>query len=207
MLVCLGTPPLRPGSLEPLRRPPLRSGLDARRRGGPTADGTMPLSPYVARNIWRPRLRAELCCPRPNVRGRCMGIGAYQRNTISARLTALEPHAARLVRHRPRLAIQRPNAIEHASLEFRADLDVHVRPSRATHGRTAARRSRMSNQPKICCADDSTIGNTAFPTGRDQHASSQMRLRAQRGTQHSSARNIGRHSARAGAQPRTTACH
>jgi hypothetical protein len=55
-----------------------------------------------------------------------MGIGAYQRNTISARLTALEPHAARLVRHRPRLAIQRPNAIEHASLEFRADLDVHV---------------------------------------------------------------------------------
>jgi hypothetical protein len=50
----------------------------------------------------------------------------------------------------------------------------------------------MSNQPKICCTDDSTIGNAAFPTGRGQHATSQMRLRAQRGTQHSPARSIGR---------------
>ncbi len=62
----------------------------------------------------------------------------------------------------------------------------------------------MSNQPKICCANDSTIGNAAFPTGRDQHASSQMRLRAQRGTQHSSARNIGRRSDRASVIVRRT---
>ena len=64
----------------------------------------------------------------------------------------------------------------------------------------------MSNQPKICCADDSTIGNVAFPTGRGQHASSQMRLRAQRGTQHSSARTIGRQSDGALLQRPTVEC-
>ena len=35
--------------------------------------------------------------------------------------------AAWLARHRPGLAIRRPNAIEHASLEFRPGLDRHVR--------------------------------------------------------------------------------
>jgi hypothetical protein len=33
---------------------------------------------------------------------------------------------ARLVRHRPGLVSRRPNASEHASLEFRAGLDLHV---------------------------------------------------------------------------------
>jgi hypothetical protein len=55
----------------------------------------------------------------------------------------------------------------------------------------------VANQPKICCADDSAIGKAAFLTSRGQHAASQMRLRAQRGRQHSSARNIGRHMLRA----------
>jgi hypothetical protein len=54
------------------------------------------------------------------------GIGAYQRNIISTRLTARATRTAWLVRHRPGLAIRRPNAIERASLEFRAGFDVHV---------------------------------------------------------------------------------
>jgi hypothetical protein len=48
--------------------------------------------------------------------------------------------------------------------------------------------------PRLCCADDSTIGNAAFPKGRGQHVNSQMRLRAHGGTQHSSSRDIGRQS-------------
>ena len=74
-------------------------------------------------------LRAELCWPRPNVGAVAGGIGAYRRNIISARLTASRAtRTARLVRHRPGLAIRRPNTIEHASLEFRAGLNVHVSP-------------------------------------------------------------------------------
>jgi hypothetical protein len=65
------------------------------------------------------------------------------------------------------------------------------------HQPRRARGSRAVNRPKLCCVGDSTIGNAAFPTGRRQHASSQMRLRARRGTQHSSSRNIGRQLDRA----------
>jgi len=96
---------------------------------------------------------------------------------------------ARLVRHRPGLVSRQPNAGEHASLEFRAGLDVHV--SRVERLMVGPQRDGRDVKPaEICCADESTIGDAAFPTGRGQHASSQMRLRAQRGTQHNSARNI-----------------
>ena len=67
------------------------------------------------------------------------------------------------------------------------------------HPPRRARGSRAVNRPKIVlrCRATSTIGNAAFLAGRRQHASSQMRLRARRGTQHSSSRNIGRHMLRA----------
>jgi hypothetical protein len=60
------------------------------------------------------------------MRAPLQGIGAYQRNIIRPVDGSRATRTARLVRHRPRLAIQRPNGIERASLEFRAGLDVHV---------------------------------------------------------------------------------
>jgi hypothetical protein len=137
-------------------------------------------------------LRAELCCPRPNVRGRSRGIGAYQRNMISARLTALGPRARRGscdTGHVCRFGgPTRSSTHRLGSVLAPTNMSAESSDSWSDRSATVA----MSNQPKISCADDSTIETPHFPTGRDRHASSQMRLRAQRGTQHSSARNIGR---------------
>ena len=65
--------------------------------------------------------------PRPNV-GPLQGVDAYQPNMIRPGDGSRATRTARLVRHRPGLAIRRPTAIEHASLEFRAARDVHVSP-------------------------------------------------------------------------------
>ena len=67
-----------------------------------------------------------------------------------------------------------------------------AKPGRCRTSRAVRVAREASTGPRLCCADDSTIGNDAFPTGRGQHASSQMRLRAHGDTQHSSSRNIGR---------------
>ena len=66
--------------------------------------------------------------PSAECRRRRGGLGAYQRKHNFGRVTTLRAtRTAWLVRHRPRLAIRRPNAIEHASLEVSASLDLHVR--------------------------------------------------------------------------------
>ena len=144
----------------------------------------------------------DLCCVQNYVAlGRMwaplQGIGAYQRNIISARLTALEPRARRGwcdTGHAWRFGGPTRSSTHRLSSVL-ASTYTSAQSSDSWSDRSAT--VAISNQPKICCADDSTIGNTAFPTGRGQHASSQMRIRAQRGTQHSPARNIGRHVLRA----------
>jgi len=64
---------------------------------------------------------------------------------------------ARLVR--PGLAIGGLDAIEHESLDWAGHVRRGQHGTRAMCGCTAARRS---DQLKICCADDSTIGNAVF---------------------------------------------
>jgi hypothetical protein len=152
-------------------------------------------------------VRAELCWPRPNVGALAGGIGAYQRNMISARLTARATRTARLVRHGHAWRFGGPTRSSTDRLSsVLASTYMSAESSDSWSDRSAT--VAMSNQPRICCPDDSTIRNAAFPTGRDQHASRQMRLRAQRSTQNSSARNIdaqrldpegARHRQRAGA--------
>jgi hypothetical protein len=57
---------------------------------------------------------------------RCRGSGVPSQHSLGG-LKALEEREQRGSScQRPDSAIRRPNAIEHASLEFRAGLDVHV---------------------------------------------------------------------------------
>src|SRR5450631_2464434 len=73
-------------------------------------------------------LRAELCCPRPNVGAVAGDRGLAAQHNFGPVDGSRATRTAWLVRHRPRLAIRRPNTIEHAPLEFRAGLNVHVSP-------------------------------------------------------------------------------
>jgi hypothetical protein len=149
----------------------------------------------------RPMLRAELCwgalcCPRPNVHAVAGDRGLPAQHNFGP-MTALEPRA------RPGWCDTgqawrfggptRSSTYRLSSVLASTYMSAESSDSWSDRSATVA----MSDRPKICCADDSTIANAAFPTGRDQNASSQMRLGAQRGTQHSSARNIGRHMLRA----------
>ena len=152
--------------------------------------------PRSTRSLWRPMLREELCCPRANVAPLQWDRGLPAQH-IFGRLTALEPRARRGwcdTGQAWRFAgPTRPSTHRLSSVLASTYISAESSDSWSDRSATVA----MSNQPKLCCADDSTIGNAAFPTGRGQHASSQMRLRARRGTQHSSSRNISRHMLRA----------
>jgi hypothetical protein len=185
--------------------PPPRIGLADRRAQGPADDVAdrfgaqacernvaigcaQHMATYVARGTMLPSAEC---------RRRCRGIGAYQRNIISARLTAFEPRARRGWCHTGHAwrfsGPTRSSAHRLSSVLASTYTSAESSDSWSDRSATVA----MSHQPKICCADDSTIANAAFPTGRDQNASSQMRLGAKRGTQHSSARIIGRQRNRA----------
>ena len=88
----------------------------------------------------------------------CRGIGAYQRNIFPARLTALKPRARRDWSGQG-WRFGGLDAIEHESLDWAGHVRRGQHGTRAMCGCTAARRS---DQLKICCADDSTIGNAVF---------------------------------------------
>jgi hypothetical protein len=119
------------------------------------------------------------------------GDGACRRNIVWAGCKALEGRERRSSSCQPLSLAIRPTAIEHASLEFRVGLDVHVRrvdrfvadPQRDSRDGEPAEnmlRSRPSDR------------NRRGSHGRVQHRSSRMTSRFRTHTQHSSERNIGR---------------
>jgi hypothetical protein len=92
----------------------LRVRIEARQ----SARATIEVSPSVARGTMLPS--AE--CARPFQGDRGLPAQHDFGPVDGSRAT----RTARLVRHRPRLPIRRPNSIEHTSLGFRAGSDEHV---------------------------------------------------------------------------------
>jgi hypothetical protein len=115
-------------------------------------------------------LRAELCRPRPNLAA-VAGTGAYRRNIIWVRLTARTSHAhargwcdtGRAWRFGGPM-----RSSTHRLSSVLASTYMSAQSSDSWSDRSAT--VAMSNRPKICCVDDSTIGNAAFLTGCGQHA-------------------------------------
>jgi Transposase IS116/IS110/IS902 family len=100
---------------------------DQRESGGKKHSAATRKGSICCGNISGPMLRSELCCSRSNVGRCCRGSGLPAQHSLGG-LKALEEREQRgSWCQRPGLAIRRPNAIEHASLEFRTGLDVHVR--------------------------------------------------------------------------------
>ena len=105
---------------------------------------------------------------------RCRGSGLRAQHSLGG-LKALEEREQRgSWRQRPGLAILPPDAVEHASPEFRAGLDVHVRRVERLVVEPHRDSRVIADQPKICCAHETAIEFVAFRTGRVRHASSRM---------------------------------
>ncbi len=88
---------------------------------------TIALSPYVARNIWRPMMRSELCCARSNAGDVCRKIELASATYVGRVESSRRAPAARLVAAAATLRDSAPNVMEHTSLEFRAGFEVPVR--------------------------------------------------------------------------------
>ena len=137
-------------------------------------------------------LRSEICCPRSNVGGRCRGSGLPAQHSLGG-LKALEEREQRgSWCQRPGLAIRRPNAIEHASLEFRAGLDLHVR----------SRVERLVVEPQRDSRDGKPAENMLRSRLSDRNRRLPRRARSARKQSDvlrapEPMRNIGRHMLRA----------
>lgn len=106
---------------------------------------TIALSPYVARNTWRPTVRQELCCAPSNIGAVC-GVDGGDRATYFGCVEIVEERQDGAYRGSAGGAARFGAApLSSASLEFRTDVDV-----------------------LLVCAGDSQLGcsrNVALATG------------------------------------------
>jgi hypothetical protein len=141
-------------------------------------------------------LRSEICCSRSDVGCRCRGSGLPAQHSLGG-LKALEGREQRGSScQRPGLAIRRPNAIEHASREFRVGLDADVR--RVERLVAAAQRdSHNGNSRKYVALTTQRSKSPRFAPGAFSTRAVGCPRASEPQTQHSSERNIGRQSDRA----------